>query len=259
MTSAYRFSPKLAWRVWQREATLYKRIWPSTILSGLLDPLIYLLAMGFGLGAYVTRTMGGVPYLEFIAPGLVASSIMMAATFEIAWNSFVRIHIERAYDAMMSTPAALEDVVVGEIWWATTRSVIYASVMMLVLLALGLVSSWWALLVPLVALLGGLAFGFIGLSYTSLVKHMDHLTFYFTLFVTPMFLFSGIFFPISGLPRAAQIVAGFTPLYHLVEVTRGLILGTVGAHTLWSVAALVGFVIVFFPVPILVLRRKLVI
>lgn len=259
MAVAYRFSPKLAFRVWQREVTLYKRIWPSTILSGLLYPLIYLLAMGFGLGAYVTRTMGGVPYLQFIAPGLVASSIMMAATFEIAWNSYVRIHIERAYDAMMTTPAALADVVVGEILWATTRSVIYASVMMIVLLALGLVPSWWAVLVPAVALLGGLAFGFIGLAYTSLVKHMDQLTFYFTLFVTPMFLFSGIFFPIEGLPRGVQVVAAATPLFHLVTVTRDLILGTVALDTLWSVVALVGFVVLFFPVPIAVLRRKLVV
>src|ERR671927_6375 len=99
--SAYRFSPKLAFRVWQREVTLYKRIWPSTILSNLFDPVIYLLAMGFGLGSYLTQDFGGVPYLQFIAPGLVASSIMMAATYEVAWNAYVRIHVERAYEAMM--------------------------------------------------------------------------------------------------------------------------------------------------------------
>ena len=95
--AAYRISPKLAYRVWQREVTLYKRIWPSTILSTLLDPVMYLLALGFGLGAYVSQGIEGHSYLEFIAPGLVASSVMYASAFEAAWNSYVRIFVERSY------------------------------------------------------------------------------------------------------------------------------------------------------------------
>ncbi|MHB8604330.1 MAG: ABC transporter permease [Thermoplasmatota archaeon] len=248
----------MAFRVWQREVTLYRRIWPSTILSNLFDPLIYLLAMGFGLGAFVAAKFNGVSYVQFIAPGLVASAIMMAATYEVAWNSYVRIHHERSYEAMMSTPATLEDVVAGEIAWAMTRSAIYATVMLVVLAALRLVASPWALLIPLVALAGGAIFAVVGLAYTSLVKHMDQLTFYFTLFTTPMFLFSGIFFPVDTLPLPLRALAYATPLYHLVAVTRALILGGVGLATVGHLAVLLVAAAALFPLPVVVLRKKLV-
>ncbi|HVL49215.1 MAG TPA: ABC transporter permease [Candidatus Thermoplasmatota archaeon] len=253
------FSPRLAFRVWQREATLYRKLWASTILSNLFDPFIYLVAMGYGLGAYLTEGFEGVSYLQWIAPGLVASSVMMAAAYEVAWNAYVRIHIERTYEAMMTTPAALEDVVVGEIAWATTRAVIYAAVMLVVLLALGLVRSPWALLVPAIAALGGATFAVLGLTYTVLVKHMEQLTFYFTLVVTPMFLFSGVFFPLDELPAFAQVVAQFSPLYHLVEVVRALVLGTVHAGLFVHTAVLAGVVVALGFLPVRLLRRKLLI
>lgn len=255
--AAYRISPKLAWRVFQREVTLYRRVWPSTILSNLFDPAIYLLAMGFGLGSYLSQSFEGVTYVEFVAPGLVASSIMMAATYEVAWNAYVRIHVEKAYEAMMTTPATLEDVVAGELLWATARAVLYASVMLLVLAVLGLVRSPWALAIPLLAALGGFVFAVMGLAYTSLVKHIDQLTFYFTLFVTPMFLFSGIFFPLDRLPAAVQIVAWLSPLYHLVAAARMLVLGNLGLAILAHVGILGAIALALFPLPSRVLRRKL--
>ena len=252
----YRVHPKLALRAWQREVTLYKRIWPSTILSTLLDPVMYLLALGFGLGAYVGSIQGR-PYLEFIAPGLVASSVMYAAVFEAAWNSYVRIFVERSYESMMATPAELEDVVAGEALWGATRAGIYSVVMLVVLAAFGLVASWWALLIPPVAFLAGLMFFVLGVSYTVRCKHMDQLTFLFTLGVTPMFLFSGIFFPLDGLPAAVQAVAWLSPLFHLVATVRGLAFGAVGLDTLghfgWMLAAL----LLFWGLPSLMLRRKL--
>lgn len=251
------FSPRLALRVWQREVDLYKRIWPSTILSNLLDPLVYLVAMGFGLGAYLSD-VNGVRYIEFIAPGLVASAIMMAATYEVAWNSYVRMYVERSYEAMMSTPATVEDVVAGELLWAATRSVLYASVMLVVLFALGLLHSPWALAIPLVALPGGLLFASVGLTYTALVRHMDHLTFYFTLFVTPLFLFSGIFFPLDRLPAWAQAAAWATPLYHLVEIARGLSLGVFGGAFAAHLAILLAGGLLLYAVPVAIVRRRLV-
>lgn len=253
----YRLSPRLAFRVWQREVTLYKRIWPSTILSTLLDPVMYLLALGFGLGAYVTQGIEGHSYLEFIAPGLVASSIMYAAAFEAAWNSFVRIFVERSYDSMMATPAELEDVVAGEYAWGATRAFIYSIVMLLVLVAFGLVGSWWALLVPPVAIVAGFLFMALGLSYTVRCKHMDQLTFFFTLGVTPMFLFSGIFFPLTNLHPAIQVVAWFSPLYHLVEVVRALALGAPSLATLGHLAWMMGVLALAWGLPASILRRKL--
>ncbi|HUR69721.1 MAG TPA: ABC transporter permease [Candidatus Thermoplasmatota archaeon] len=254
---AYRLNAKLAFRVWQRELTLYKRIWPSTILSTLFDPILYLLAMGFGVGAYITQTIEGVSYLQFIAPGLVASSVMYAAAYEAAWNSYVRIYHERSYDAMMTTPAELEDVVGGEVAWGATRACIYSIVMLGVLAAFGLVRSPWALLVPVVAFLGGAMFMVLGLAYTVRVKHMDQLTFLFTLGVTPMFLFSGVFFPLAGLPAWVQVVAWVSPLYHLVEIVRALALGAIdvalAGHAAWMLVA----VVALWGLPVSVLRRKL--
>lgn len=252
----YRVRPRLAFRAWQREVTLYKRIWPSTILSTLLDPVMYLLALGFGLGAYV-GTIQGRPYLEFIAPGLVASSVMYAAVFEAAWNSYVRIFIERSYESMMATPAELEDVVAGEALWAATRATIYSVVMIVVLAAFGLVHSAWTLLVPAVALLAGLMFFVLGISYTVTCKHMDQLTFLFTLGVTPMFLFSGIFFPLEGLHPAVQAAAWVSPLYHLVSAIRDLTFGAVDLGTAIHVLWMAALTLAAWGLPSLMLRRKL--
>ncbi|HVM46197.1 MAG TPA: ABC transporter permease [Candidatus Thermoplasmatota archaeon] len=255
--SGYRLHPMLTFRVWQRELTLYKRIWPSTILSTLFDPILYLLAMGFGVGAYITQDIEGVSYLQFIAPGLVASSAMYAAAYEAAWNSYVRIFHERSYEAMMTTPADLEDVVAGEIAWGATRSLVYSIVMLGVLFAFGLIRSPYALLVPLVAFLGGTMFMVLGLAYTVRIKHMDQLTFLFTLGVTPMFLFSGVFFPLAGLPAWVQTVAWASPLYHLVEVVRALAIGALSSTTLLHLAWMVGVTLALWGLPSLVLRRRL--
>jgi lipooligosaccharide transport system permease protein len=257
----YRFSPELAFRVWQREVDVYRKIYRSTILGGLADPVIYLLAMGLGLGAYVSlqgTRFADVPYVHFLAPGLMASSAMMAATFEVSWNSFMRIHTDRVYAAMLSTPAEAEDIVVGELLWAATRAAIYAVVMLGVLAAFGLLRSPWALLAPFVAAAGGFLFAILGLSYAALVKHMDQLVFWYTLFITPMLLLSGVFFPLDALPPAVQQLAWLLPLHHIVEVTRALVLGVPTAATLGHLAWLAVALTLAFPLPVHLLRRKLV-
>lgn len=256
----YRLSPKLVLRVWQRELTLYRRIWPSTIMSTLFDPILYLLAMGFGLGTYVASIMvhgERVPYIQFIGPGLVASSIMTAAAYEAAWNSYVRIFVERSYDGMMTTPAELEDVVAGEVMWAATRSLISSSVMLVVLALFGLLRSPLFLLVPFVAAAGGVMFTVLGLSYTVRLRHMDQLTFMFSLGITPMYLFSGIFFPLDAMPAWLQAAAWISPLYHVVEVVRALILGTPSWMTLVHFAWMLGLIALFWGLPSKVLRRRL--
>ncbi|HWG89920.1 MAG TPA: ABC transporter permease [Candidatus Thermoplasmatota archaeon] len=261
---AGRFNFRMAWAVWRREVTVYRRIWPSTILSNLFDPIIYLLAIGFGLGAFLesfeVEGVGAVTYLEFIAPGLLASSIMMAAAYEMAWNTYVRIHQERIFEAMLATPATASDVVAGELFWATTRSLIYSVVLLVVYLSFEVAGytllrfSPLLLLVPFAAVLGGLFFSVVGMSYTGLVNNIEYLTFYFTLFLTPQFLFSGIFFP---LPEWAAPIAWFIPLTHVVELCRGLLLDQ-GLLAVWDDAAwLVVATLVLWPVPHLILRRKL--
>lgn len=263
--AAWRVSPRLAYCVWRREVTLYSHLWPSTILSNLFDPVIYLLALGFGLGAFLEgfelAGVGQVSYLAYIAPGLLASSVMMAAAFEMAWNTYIRIHQERLYEAMLTTPADVSDIVAGELLWATTRSVIYSIVLLGVYAGFHLAGypivafGPLLLLVPVAAFLGGLLFAILGLSYTASVGNIEHLTFYFTLFLTPQFLFSGIFFP---LPEWATGFAWFIPLAHLVSLCRGLMLGAslpaVAGDALW----LVGAVLLLWALPHMLVRRKLV-
>jgi len=216
--------------------------------------------MGFGLGAYVVLPpqLAGVRYSEFLAPGLVASAVMMAATFEVAWNTYMRMHAERIYDALVATPAQLEDVVAGEILWAATRASIYGIVMTAVFAALGLVGSPLALAVVPLATLSGLAFGAIGMSYTASVRGMDQLTFYFTLFITPQFLFSGIFFPLDALPPFVQAAAKALPLHHVVEFNRAAFFGTLGLEHLVHVGYLAALLVAFYPIAVWRVKRLLV-
>lgn len=253
----FSFSVRQAFRVWQREVSVYKYVYKSTIISNLFDPLIYLLALGFGLGAYVAQ-IAGLSYIQFIAPGLIASSIMNAASFETTYNTFVRIHFDRVYEAMMATPATVQDIVVGEMLWAMTRSTIYASVMLIVVAALGLVKSWFAIFVPFMGAIGGLMFAIIGLTYTSFLKSIDQMNFYFTLFVTPLFLFSGVFYPLDALPQIVRQIAFLSPLYHLVSIIRPLVLGTIGFDVLPHMIWIAVFIVVLVVVPVNLLSRKLV-
>ncbi len=251
-------NPRRAIHTWQFNVTIYKRIWASTILSNLLDPVIYLLALGFGLGAFLTE-IEGMTYVAFIAPGLIASSAMMAAMFEVAWNAYIRIHVDHTIDAIIATPSTVEEAVAGELLWAATRATIYASVMVGVLVAFPQVPvTPWAILAIPAAFLGGLAFAVLGLTYTASVKHIDQLTFLFTLFVTPMFLFSGIFFPISGLPVWVQWIAEALPLTHLVDLCRGFVYGQLHAGLWWDVLYLAAIPMLLYGVPMRLVRRHLV-
>jgi lipooligosaccharide transport system permease protein len=241
-----------------REVYVYRKLWKSTFLSSSLNPIIYLAAMGVGLGAFVGEIQG-IPYLEWIAPGLVASAAMNGATFEVTWNTWVRIHHDRIYEAMMATPINVEDVVAGEMIWSATRALVQSTVILVVLAAVGLVPSPWAFLIPPVCALTGLVFAVTGMTYNAWAKDIDQLSFYFSLFITPLFLFSGIFFPLDPLPDPVLWVAWATPLYHSVQVIRPLALGGVGAGLWIHVAWLVAFVAVFAYLPIWKMRRRLVV
>jgi lipooligosaccharide transport system permease protein len=246
-----------AMRVWQRDLRVFSKIWRGALLPLFFDPLFYLVALGFGLGTYLA-TINGVPYREFIAPGLCGSAVMWAASFEVAWNAYFKMEESRLYDSVLATPVEVEDLVLGEVLWAGTRAVIYGTTFLVVIMLFGLVQSWWAIAMPPFLLLGGLCFATIGLAYTSLIPKMDYFTFYFTLFITPMFLFGGIFFPYDRLPDWAQVVAWFTPLYHLVAIARDLATSpdalTVTANAGWLAAV----TLVAFAVPVRAMRRRLV-
>ena len=200
----------LVWRVFQRNLLVYRKTWKVSLSFNFFEPLLYLGALGFGLGAYVQQ-MEGVPYLYYLAPGLLASSAMFATTYECTYGSFVRMAYQKTYHAMLATPASIEDVVAGELIYGAFKSVLYGTVILLVVAALGLVASPWALLVPPVLAVSGLLFGALSMIWTGLVPNMDSFNYFFSLIITPLFLFSGVFFPLAGMPAFVQQAAWISP------------------------------------------------
>jgi lipooligosaccharide transport system permease protein len=246
-----------AWRLWERNAAIYRRTYKLNILPNFFEPFFYLLAMGLGLGAYLDR-LGGFEYIDYIAPGLVATAAMYGTSFEVTFNCFVKMQFGKIYDAAMATPLTIEDVGLGELLWGTTRALIYGQVFVLIAALFGVVHSPLVLLTPIAIALIGLMFSVIGLMFTAIVPLIDYFTYYWTLFITPMFLFSGIFFPVAGLPPWAQVLAWFMPLHHAVNLIRALMLtgdlGAALAAALW-ISVLTG---ALFVLPLNLLRRRLV-
>lgn len=226
-------------RVWQRNFDVYLATWKVNFIPPLLEPLLYLLAFGIGLGGMVKDfTYNGAPvsYLAFIAPGLIAVAVMNHGFFETTYASFVRMYFQKTYDAILSTPLMIEDVIFGELFWGATKAFFAGFIMFVVVWLFGLMSLPRALLILPLSFIGGMAFSAMGMCFTAMVKNIEMFNFPVFLFVTPMFLFSGVFFPLSSLPVWAQNVAWCLPLTFLVSGTRILALGGtyagVLAHTL---------------------------
>jgi lipooligosaccharide transport system permease protein len=257
-------SPRGAFRVWQRNVTIFRKYWKSIMFPNFIEPLFYLAALGLGLGAFIQQGgINGQSYIQYIAPGLLASNAMFAASFESTFNTFVKFEINKIYDAIITTPVNAEDVVAGEYLWAGTRAALYGTAFLLVLTVLGfafgepLISSWWALLIPPALLVIGVMFSVMGTLFTSLIRRIDFYAYYFTLVVTPLFLFSGIFFPVEDFPAPVPQVAWFTPLYHAVNLCRDLATGPSPA-TLVDVAWILVFTAGLALVPVQIMRRRLI-
>ncbi|MDN5696975.1 MAG: ABC transporter permease [Rubrobacter sp.] len=251
-------SPRGAYRVWQRNATIFGKRWITILVPNFVEPLLYLAALGLGLGAFIQEGgIGGESYPKYIAPGLLAANAMFAASFESTFNTFVKLKVDRVYEAIVSTPVNVEDAIAGEYFWAGTRALMQGTVFLAVLTALGLISSPWAILIPLVILLVGIMFSVMGTLFTSLIPTIDLYGYYFTLVITPLFLFSGIFFPVDGFPSPVPQIAWFTPLYHAVEACRALATGPSPAM-LVDVAWMLVFTAILALLPIYFMRRRLI-
>lgn len=248
-------------RIWQRNWIVYQRTWKISFLPPLLEPIFYLLAFGIGLGSLVGRFSyrgSEVSYVAFIAPALLAVNMMYNAFFENTYSSFVRMYYQKTFDAIVATPVFLEEVVAGEIVWGATRSVIAAAIMLAVISLFGLVKYPEGFLIIPLSFLAGLAFGSIGMFFTGIVPTIELFNLPIFLFITPMFLFSGTFFPIENLPLWAQRVAAVFPLTHLVELARASCLGHIAIDLLWDTAYLVVFSMVFFPLAIFKMQKRLI-
>ena len=246
-----------SFRVWQRNGNVFLHLWRAETVPVFAEPVFILLAMGLGLGGYV-GSVEGQSYLHFIGPGIVASYAMFSAIFECTYGTYVRMHHQKTFDAIIATPLNIEDVIAGEIFWAATRSLITTCAILIVIAAFGLISSPWAILAPVLGVLGGLMFGSISMAATSVVPSIYSYNYFFTLFTTPMFFFSGVFFPLSSLPEVVQRVAWFLPLTPMVNLTRALVQGTFHAGLLLQLLYVVGLTTFFFLLSLYGMRRRLI-
>ena len=274
MTKKSRFNldfefPKLTyrlWKVWRRNLDAFMKTYKVNFVPPLLEPILYLLAIGFGFGALVsssssstTTALGGVHYIQFIAPALVSIAMMYGSFFECTYGSFVRMYYQKTFDGIIATPVSVEEVIAGELLWGATRSVINSTIVLAVVAAFGLISSPLAILVIFLAFLVGLMFSSLGICFTALAPNIDFFNYPGFLFITPMFLLSGTFFPLTILPKPVQIVAqAILPLTHAVSLTRALILGRLDMSTLLSLAWILAVTFVFFIVSINLMKKRLI-
>lgn len=226
----------------ERNVRSYRRAW-LLLVSGFVEPVLYLFGFGIGLGSLVgdVTTDAGrtVSYALFVGPALLASSAMNGAIFDATFNVFFKLKYSKLYDAVLATPLGPREVALGEIAWSLTRGSIYSVAFFLVMAATGLVQSWWALLALPSALLIGWAFASVGMAVTTYMRSWQDLD-VVQLVVLPMFLFSATFYPVSTYPESAQWLVQLSPLYHGVSLVRGVMLAELGPSLLLHVAVLVG-------------------
>lgn len=248
-------------RVWQRNFDVYKKNWKVSFIPPLFEPVFYILAFGVGLSVMVGEfEIQGqtLDYTRFIAPALMAVAIMYNAFFETTYNSFVRMYYQKTFDAMLTTPLNLEEIIFGEILWAATKALIAVTLMGAMLALFGLLSFPGALLLFPLAVLGGLFFASLGMVCTALIPTIDMFNLPIFLGITPMFLFSGTFFPLQNLPGWAQGIAQFLPLTHLVALARGSALQLWSAGQLWSLLYLVVTTLILLPLAIALMVRRII-
>jgi lipooligosaccharide transport system permease protein len=231
-------SPRRASRLVERNLTVYRHSW-VILVSGFFEPLVYLLGIGYGVGSLVGTVSGGTSYRVFVAPALMTSSAVYGVIYEVTFNVFFKMRYAKVYDAVLATPMGIADIAAGEVAWALLRGTLYSIGFVVVMAALGLVASPWAVLAVPGALLVAFCFGTVGIAATTWVRSWHDFD-AIQVVLLPLFLFSATFYPLDVYPRALQGVVQLSPLYHGVHLIRGLTTGAVGAGQLLDVAFLAG-------------------
>ena len=251
--------PRLSLRfvpVWRRNLLVWRKLAIPSLLGNLADPMIFLFGLGYGLGAMMPA-VEGVPYIAFLAGGMVVSSTMYAASFESMYSAFSRMHQQKTWEAILNAPLNLEDVLLGELVWAATKATLSGVAILVVVSVLGFASWPLALVVLPVIVLTGLAFAAIGLVMNSLAPNFDFFMYYFTLVMTPSLLLSGVFFPIEQLPAALQVASACLPLHHAVALSRALLLGELPSEVLLHLAVPLAYACVGYYIALVLTRRRM--
>ncbi len=242
--------------IWRRNCLVWRKLAIASVLGNIADPLITLIAFGYGLGSLL-HSVNGVPYIQFLASGSICMSIMMAASFEALYSAFSRMHVQKTWEALLNAPLALDDVVLAEMLWAATKSLFSGTAILFVIFLLGIGLHPHVLLVPPLLFLIGMTFASIGLIMNALARGYDFFTYYFTLGLTPMVFLSGVYYPITQLPAWLQWVANVLPLGAAVNLIRPLILGEWPARPWMDVATLLAYCAGAFYIATVLTRRRL--
>lgn len=251
--------PRLSLRflpVWRRNLLVWRKLAVASVLGNIADPLLYMLALGYGLGALV-GDVGGMSYVAFIGTGMVCQSAMFTSSFEGMYSAFSRMHVQRTWEAIINAPIALDDVVFAEWIWCATKAVMSTAAILLVIQVLGFGHTWLALLILPLGFVVGLCFGGFGLVMNALAPGYDFFTYFFTLVITPMLLFSGVYFPVDQMPAWLAAVASALPLKHAIDIARPLMLGTIPSHVFIHVAVLIAYACVAYYIAVVLTRRRL--
>jgi len=247
---------KRAMRVWQRHLTVYTKLYKSSFALNFAEPILYLTAMGLGLGAFVTQ-INGMPYINFIAPGIIASSSMFAVIYECTYGTYVRIVFQKTFEAILATPVNIDDLIAGEMIWGATKSILYGTTIIIVISLFGLVASPLIILVIPLLFISGIIFAEISLIVVAKVPGIDSFNYFYTLVMTPMFLFSGIFFPLDSMPPIVTKIAFFTPLYHLVNICRSFSSGN-AYNVVGDLVWLMIVAAILAPYPFRLMRKRVI-
>jgi len=243
--------------VWLRNFKVWRKLAAPSLLGNLADPMFYMLGLGYGLGGLL-HDVNGVPYLNFLAAGTLCYSVMNSATFETLYSAFSRMHVQKTWEAILNTPLGLQDVLLGELAWATSKAMLSGIAILLVIWVLGLHDSFAMSLALLpVIILTGFCFAGLGLAINAISPNFDFFLYYFTLAITPMVLLGGVFYPPSALPNWLSLLADWLPLTHSVELARPLLLGQWPTMPLWHGLVLLAYGAAGFGASLVLTRRRL--
>ncbi|HEX6228237.1 MAG TPA: ABC transporter permease [Solirubrobacterales bacterium] len=252
-----RLEPAAIGGVMSREVANFRTYWRGTTFSSVLEPIVYLLAFGLGLSATLVDDVNGTPYVEYVGTGMVATAVIFSSAMPAMFGTFVKHRFQNTYDAILAAPVDVEELVTAEMLWIGIRASVYGCFPLLVTLLFGLDPAPAMLLVPVFCFFTALGFAGFGVTMAAVVAKIDQFNYVTALFVTPLFLVSGAFFPISGLPEGLQVVAQLNPLHQLVELVRGSAFGFEAIDAI-RFASLVAFALVMWRIAINRMAARLI-
>lgn len=251
----------IRWRsvsgIWLRHWVSYVRYWKITITWVAVEPVVALVAVGFGIGQLVEEVDGADSYAEFVTPGIIMGSAMFHALFETSWNAYHRID-NQIYETQLTTPVSIFELTLGDVAWAVTRSLFTTVAVAAFAAALGWIDEWTVIGILIPAVLSGMVFGTMGFFFAATAPYTVFLSLVFTLVATPLYFFSGSFFPISVLPDWVEPIAWAMPLTPGVHIARGFTTNSLDITHLWSGLYMVGLIAVFWPIAVWLMRRRLI-